>query len=249
MNCRYCLQHPLVNTPLTNEINPEIYDFLCQLAYENKNHILNINFFGGEPLLYFNNIKEIVKELNSRNSVKFNYSIMSNGKAISNEMVKFFNQNDFMVGISYDGNNTIKSRLFDVFNDENIKYKLLRIRNLCLSGVISSENTPLDILQGFTRINKEYKKIHNYNININIDVIMDTGLNDKNLLNCNYEEIKKQMNNMFNEYYSIVSSKKNITENNVLIYSYINTLIKTINYFYKNQEEFKELICACKNRY
>ena len=28
MNCRYCLQHPLVNRQLTEKINPVIYDFL-----------------------------------------------------------------------------------------------------------------------------------------------------------------------------------------------------------------------------
>ena len=28
MNCKYCLQHPLVTRQLTNKVNPEIYDFL-----------------------------------------------------------------------------------------------------------------------------------------------------------------------------------------------------------------------------
>ena len=30
MNCTYCLQHPLVNEPILTEIDPEIYDFLCE---------------------------------------------------------------------------------------------------------------------------------------------------------------------------------------------------------------------------
>lgn len=32
MNCAYCLQHPLVHKPLTGEVNPEIYDFLEEVA-------------------------------------------------------------------------------------------------------------------------------------------------------------------------------------------------------------------------
>lgn len=35
MNCAYCLQHPLVHKALTREVNPEIYDFLEEVAQEN----------------------------------------------------------------------------------------------------------------------------------------------------------------------------------------------------------------------
>ena len=65
MNCAYCLQHPLVHKPLSREVNPEIYDFLGEVAQEN-NRTLHLQFYGGEPLLYFRTIREVVEEIKRR---------------------------------------------------------------------------------------------------------------------------------------------------------------------------------------
>ncbi len=68
LNCKYCLQHDLVEHPIQHDINPDIYDFIegCVKAAE---HTIRIQFFGGEPLLFFGSIKEIVTETNLSDKV------------------------------------------------------------------------------------------------------------------------------------------------------------------------------------
>lgn len=65
-----------------------------------------INFYGGEPLLSYDLIKRTVSSLNEKNK-KFvrviNYSITTNGSLITEEIIRFFNDNKFSVMLSFDG--------------------------------------------------------------------------------------------------------------------------------------------------
>lgn len=88
MNCAYCLQHPLVHKPLSREVNPEIYDFLGEVAQENT-RTLHLQFYGGEPLLYFRTIREVVEEI-KRRKIPMTFGIITNGRALTDEMVRFF---------------------------------------------------------------------------------------------------------------------------------------------------------------
>ena len=100
LNCRYCLQHPLVDHKISHEINPDIYDFLEEVACGSAD-IINIQFFGGEPLLFKENIKTIVKEVTAR-EIPTTWSVLSNGKAIDEEYVELFKEHNFSVGISWE---------------------------------------------------------------------------------------------------------------------------------------------------
>ena len=88
MNCAYCLQHPLVHKPLTKDVNPEIYDFLEEISRENARP-LHLQFYGGEPLLYFGTIQEVTKEIEKR-KLPMTFGIITNGRALTDEMVRFF---------------------------------------------------------------------------------------------------------------------------------------------------------------
>lgn len=193
MSCTYCLQHPLVNRQIANEINPEIYDFLCEVAYENKEHRLRIVFYGGEPLLYFENIKTVVEILNQRNGVEFEYAVISNGKAVTDEMVKFFNDHKVAVTISWDGNTVLETRGFDVFAEPEHTERLLKINDLCLSGVISARAYPKELLDAMQRLSNKYYGIHGYHLGVNLDEIFDTGIADKDLLALDYDRVREEM--------------------------------------------------------
>lgn len=193
MSCTYCLQHPLVNRQIANEINPEIYDFLCEVAYENREHRLRIVFYGGEPLLYFENIKTVVEVLNQRNGVEFEYAIISNGKAVTDEIVKFFNDHKVAVTISWDGNTVLETRGFDVFAEPEHTERLLKINDLCLSGVISARAYPKELLDAMQRLSNKYYGIHGYHLGVNLDEIFDTGIADKDLLALDYDRVREEM--------------------------------------------------------
>ncbi len=111
-------------------------------------------------------------------------------------MVDFFNANDFPVTISWDGYHTKETRLFDVFSHPKLKERILRLKWLGLSGVISSRAYPMELLTAFQNISDEYEKIHGYKVRINLDAIFDTGITEKSLLDVDYDRVAREMHEM-----------------------------------------------------
>lgn len=74
-----------------------------------------ITFYGGEPLLNFKLIKEIINYLKSiGEDNSFIYSITTNGTLLTNEIIDFLVTNDFVISVSLDGPEEI--------HDNNRKY-------------------------------------------------------------------------------------------------------------------------------
>lgn len=91
-SCKYCFEGKSIN-------NTGVLDF--NVACKNIDKIptgSEIRFFGGEPLLQFELIKQIVEKY--PNNL---YSIVTNGSLITNEISTFFAKNNFSVGLSFDG--------------------------------------------------------------------------------------------------------------------------------------------------
>ena len=100
MNCKYCSVH-------THERNKTIYFDIDKLIQFINNNIsqtskVHLRFYGGEPLLFFKEIKYIVKTIN-RNNDKFVFSITTNGTLLDIEKINFFIKNKFLISISIDG--------------------------------------------------------------------------------------------------------------------------------------------------
>lgn len=241
MNCRYCLQHPLVHHQITQKINPDIYDFIEQVKKENGEKRLRIHFFGGEPLIYFNQIKEIVKNVDD-----VDYSIITNGKAMTDEMVDFFNDHQIPVTISWDGKNVLETRGFDVFDERYpLRRRLLRLDLLGLSAVMSAKAYPKEIMESFQEISDEYFKLHGYGIRLNVDEIFDTGLDDKDLLNMDYERVRHEMEEMTNLCISHLKSggTRNLSD------IYINMFFERIKEYCNNDGKYERVMCCCGNGY
>lgn len=78
-------------------------DFL--VAHANK-EILNVCFFGGEPLLNFKLIKEVVaytKEIEKSSSKRFTYCMTTNATLINEEIENFIKENKISITVSMDG--------------------------------------------------------------------------------------------------------------------------------------------------
>lgn len=250
LSCIYCLQHPLVHKSLSNKINPDIYEFIKECSEENgENHPVHLQFFGGEPLVYYPNIKEIVETIKNM-GLKCTYSIITNGKLISDEMVEFFNSNNFWVTVSWDGPNVIETRGFDAFDHKNpLRRRLMRLDHLSVSAVMSSKAYPKEILEGMQEISDQYYKLKGYHISINIDQIFDTGITDKDILDVDYDRVREEIQEMGMQFLldSINGSfdKKNYTKT-----QFIRTLYFAINNFYKNNNGvWDKQYCNCGNGY
>jgi len=100
-NCSYCLQKKknIHMKPSTiKKAVPFFYSFLEEKA--------KIIFYGGEPLLAFDNIKYTVslfQEKDRKGKKNLKFSITTNGSLINDEILDFFNLHCFFVLLSFDG--------------------------------------------------------------------------------------------------------------------------------------------------
>ena len=238
MNCRYCLQHPLVHEQLATEINPEIYEFFYELLEDNPN--LHIQFFGGEPLLYFKAIREVVTRM-EKSSLKF--SVITNGKALTDEMVKFFNANDIWVTVSWDGSHSLETRGFDVLNVPELFDRFMALNHLSLTGVISACAYPKELLADFQKISNRYYEKHGYHAGVNLDEIFDTGITRKDLLKVDYKRIENEMSELASVYLSPNNGKDEYT-----IRAFVGGLFRSVKYFYGQQNGMiKRITSGCGN--
>ena len=113
MRCRHCIETPIKEKEYNVEdISPKVWQFLCnftkfsfcaKIPSGSYNQIL---FWGGEPLLYWDYIKQIILRLESETKVVFGekivFKIITNGLLLTEDKVRFINEHKIMVGFSYD---------------------------------------------------------------------------------------------------------------------------------------------------
>lgn len=131
--CDYCFQKHL-------KIEKRSKEELDNLIAVLKNSITvdtMVQFWGGEPLLYFEDIKYIVQ-----NTSLASFSIVTNGSLFTDEIIDFFIKYNFSIGISHDGprqdvrsktdflNSPEHIRLIDRLKQNNIGFSF----NSTLSG-------------------------------------------------------------------------------------------------------------------
>lgn len=131
-------------------------DFLID---KSDSDILGICFFGGEPLLNFELIKEIVGYCNKKEiNKKFTFSMTSNGTLINKEIEDFIIENKINVQISIDGDkdthdsNRYFSGKVGSFDTVLEKTRFLREKRLLNArGTITSKQ--LDLLHTYNFLN------------------------------------------------------------------------------------------------
>lgn len=117
LKCMYCTYGELYNrTPFRGHKNIDVGFAINLITYfhnhywnTEKNHSLRknikISFYGGEPLLRFNDIKRIVNHTQNLITDKVNYEYMmtSNGLLIDEDIALFMAKYNFQLSISIDG--------------------------------------------------------------------------------------------------------------------------------------------------
>ncbi len=103
LRCTYCYSNATNGEPMKSEVAITTIDKLTGL-YNEK---LCLEFHGGEPLLYFDFLKNTVAYANTKKlgngEPAFSYSIQTNATLIDDEKATFLKNNKFEVGISIDG--------------------------------------------------------------------------------------------------------------------------------------------------
>lgn len=106
-SCHYCTQSHIVSL-MSNETITKIKNYIKYLLYSKKVELLNIEWFGGEPFLYFNKIIEpisrfAIEECN-RADIPFINSATTNGSLISSSVARKLSELKFEhFQITFDG--------------------------------------------------------------------------------------------------------------------------------------------------
>ena len=109
LNCRYCFlfeDTPKVKQKalLDGDVGKRALDFLVSKSGNRRN--LEVDFFGGEPLLNTDTIKDVVsygRLLEKQSGKKFKFTITTNGLLLDDDVIEFINSEIENVVISIDG--------------------------------------------------------------------------------------------------------------------------------------------------
>ncbi len=137
-HCRYCLQtgeHDTAGKPVIQE---KVLRYLERLAgYRNPAYgKLRIMFWGGEPLLY----KDIIRQVVDRLQDSVDYGLVTNGALLDEEFVAFANDHDIAVSVSHDGPATSRTRGRDVWKEKRFRSLFAKLKHKGINGVLSAYN-------------------------------------------------------------------------------------------------------------
>jgi uncharacterized protein len=106
LNCIYCFEQKDANHELTFSVACECIDEIVHQHCIVLNGAVNLNFFGGEPLLKFELIKKIYEYIQQYYSVyDISFFASTNGTLLTDEMRSWFRKRKekFCLGLSLDG--------------------------------------------------------------------------------------------------------------------------------------------------
>lgn len=121
MNCAYCFgdkgAFEGIRCLLSLETGKKAIDFLIQHSGSRRN--LEIDFFGGEPLMNFDVVKELVKygrEIEGRYGKNIRFTITTNGILLDDDKIAYINENMDNVILSIDGRPEVNDRMRKTVN-------------------------------------------------------------------------------------------------------------------------------------
>lgn len=114
--CRYCFaeegEYHGRRELMTYEVGKQAIDFLIANSGNRRN--LEIDFFGGEPLMNFDVVKQIVaygRSLEEKHNKKFRFTLTTNGILLNDEIMEYCNKEMSNVVLSIDGRKEVNDKM------------------------------------------------------------------------------------------------------------------------------------------
>ncbi len=104
---------------MSYEVGQKAFDYLVKNSGSRVN--LEVDFFGGEPLMNFDVIKKLVnyaRSLEKDNNKRFRFTITTNGVLLDDEIIKYINENMDNVVLSIDGRKSVNDKMRKTLNDK-----------------------------------------------------------------------------------------------------------------------------------
>lgn len=119
--CRYCFagkgEYNGDRSLMSFEVGKRAIDFLIENSGQRRN--LEVDFFGGEPLMNFEVVKQIVeygRSLEERYNKKFRFTLTTNGVLLNDDIMNFANKEMNNVVLSIDGRKEINDYMRPTIN-------------------------------------------------------------------------------------------------------------------------------------
>lgn len=155
MRCKYCFasqgDFKGERNLMSIDIGKRSIDFLIRNSGNRRN--LEVDFFGGEPLMNFETVKEVV-EYGRAQEKKYNknirFTITTNGVLLNEENMKYINENMYNVVLSIDGRKEVNDNMrytingqgtYDIIVPKFLKMaKMREHRNYFVRGTFTRNN-------------------------------------------------------------------------------------------------------------
>lgn len=115
LNCSYCFasqgKYHGDRALMSLEVGKRAMDFLVENS--GTRHNLEVDFFGGEPLMNFDVVKEIVayaRSIEKKHNKNFRFTLTTNGMLIDDDVIDFANRECSNVVLSLDGRKEVHDR-------------------------------------------------------------------------------------------------------------------------------------------
>ena len=115
LNCAYCFasqgKYNGERAVMSFEVGKQALDFLVK--HSGKRHNLEVDFFGGEPLMNFQVVKDLVayaRSIEKEAGKNFRFTLTTNGMLIDDEVIDFANREMSNVVLSLDGRKEVHDR-------------------------------------------------------------------------------------------------------------------------------------------
>lgn len=191
------------------ETGKQALDFL--VASSGKRRNLEVDFFGGEPLMNFEVVKDLVaygRSLEEANNKNFRFTITTNGVLLNDDNMAFMNEHMDNVVLSLDGRKEVNDYMrptsnqkgsFDTITPKFVEFAKLRgDKSYYLRGTFTSKNLDFskDVLfmndLGFDSISMEPVVADPTEDYALLDEHLDTIMNEYESLSKEYIKLHKQ---------------------------------------------------------
>ena len=116
MCCKYCFagkgEYSGDRSLMSFEVGKRALDFLIEQSGTRKN--LEVDFFGGEPLLNFDVVKQLVayaRSIEKEKGKNFRFTLTTNGVLLNDEVMEWANKECYNVVLSLDGRKETNDRM------------------------------------------------------------------------------------------------------------------------------------------
>ncbi|RXE59743.1 thioether cross-link-forming SCIFF peptide maturase [Acetivibrio mesophilus] len=116
LRCKYCFASTGdfggQRTMMSSEVGKKAIDFLISESENRRN--LEVDFFGGEPMMNFEVVKEIIeyaRHKEKEHNKNFRFTLTTNGLLLNDDNIKYINENMHNIVLSIDGRKEVNDRM------------------------------------------------------------------------------------------------------------------------------------------